>query len=387
MTRIRVLSAILQASRPLLLAVFVLTALPACSLLTIESPAEPLSERDLKARVLTREYAISYASTIAAAANRIIASNESPIVRMNALRWKIDSTSKVLLASTHMSPSMALVDTWALAAQTDDYMQSALAPRLSEAERTIATATTAALREQIEVAARRVFTADEYRRLQALVADHVRGFPVTRIDGARVPVTNHPSIEDYDDILALSTVGTAAEAMSDMADRMRMYTIVLQYSTRWQLELLAMESGVGSDEVTTSLKRLDQHFADLARFASSSPFIARRATADLEEALNSGTENIQESTLLLMTALKAEREALFDELDGQWRFLAEELDTQRAATAADLERVAGKLTEELWTNVNALTSKLMAFMFIGLALLLTVPFAAGYFVGRARSAA
>ena len=367
----------------LLGAVLCVSLLPGCSLLTIESPAEPLPERDLRARVLIREFALSYATAIAIESNRIMASSESLDTRLSALRWKIDSTSKVFVASTHMSPLMALVDTWTLTAQTDEFMRSGQSPFESSPLQAGLVETTTTLRSQIEILARRIFNDQEFRRMHLLVADHARDYPIVAIDGARVPVTGNPGIGAHDDLLALTTVGTAAEAMSDVADRMRLYGMVLQYSTRWQVELLALESGIGSDDVKLALQSIDSHFSDLADFASASPEIAQQATRDLEQALLNGTADIQESSLLIMAALSSEREALFEELDAQWRFLAGELDSQRAATAVDLERIADGLANDFWSNINQLANKLSVFLIVLIILILTLPFAAGFLLGRA----
>jgi hypothetical protein len=368
----------------LLVAALCVSVLPGCSLITIESPAEPLPERDLRARALTREFALSYATAIAIESNRIMASSESLDTRLSALRWKIDSTSKAFVASTHMSPLMALVDTWTLTAQTHEFMHSGQSPFASTPLQPELVETTVTLRSQVEMLARRVFNDQEFRRMHLLVADHARDYPVVAIDGARVPVTNNPDIASHDDLLALTTVGTPAEAMSDIADRMRLYGMVLQYSTRWQVELLALESGIGSDDVKLAIQNMDSHFSDLADFASASPEIAEQAAADLEKALRNGTADIEEASLMFMTALTAEREALFEELDEQWRFLAVELDAQRAATATDLERIASGLADELWVNMDQLANKLSLLLIVLIVLILTLPFGAGYLLGRAQ---
>ncbi len=368
----------------LLAAALCISALPGCSLITIESPAEPLPERELRARALTREFAITYATAIAIESNRIMASSESLDTRLSALRWKIDSTSKVFVASTHMSPLMAMVDTWTLTAQTDEFMRSGQSPFASTSLQPELVETVATLRSQVEILARRVFNDQEFRRMHQLVAEHARDYPVAAIDGARVPVTSNPVIGSHDDLLALTTVGTPAEAMSDIADRMRLYGMVLQYSTRWQVELLALESGIGSDDVKLAMQNIDSHFSDLAGFASASPVIARQAAADLEKALRNGTADIQEASLLFMTALTAEREALFEELDDQWQFLALQLDAQRAATATDVERIASGFADELWLNVDRLANKLSFLLIVLIVLILTLPFGAGYLLGRAQ---
>ena len=367
-----------------LFAALCISSLPGCSLITIESPAEPLPERDLRSRALTREFALTYATAIAIEANRIMASSENLDTRLSALRWKIDSTSKVFISSTHISPLMALVDTWTLTAQTDEFMRSGQSPFALTPLQPELLETTATLRAQVEMLARSVFNDQEFRRMHTLVADHAREYPIAAINGARVPITGNPGIGAHDDLLTLATVGTPAEAMSDIADRMRLYGMVLQYSTRWQVELLALESGIGSDDVKLAMQNMDSHFSDLASFASASPEIARQAAADLEKALQSGTADIQEASLLFMTALTAEREALFEELDEQWRFLALQLDAQRAATATDLERIAGGLADELWVNMDQLANKLSVLLIVLIVLILTLPFGAGYLLGRAQ---
>jgi hypothetical protein len=81
----------------LLLAGFVLTG---CSLLTIKSPEIPLTAREQEARLLTRDYAAHFATTIAHLIDDATHADAGIATRSQALRLKLGAVTEITRAST-----------------------------------------------------------------------------------------------------------------------------------------------------------------------------------------------------------------------------------------------------------------------------------------------
>src|ERR1700692_1000096 len=102
-----------------LLAGFVLTG---CSLLTIKSPETPLTAREQEARLLTRDYAAHFATTITHLIDDAPRGDAGAVIRSQALRLKLGAVTEVTRASTGLSPTASLLDTWAFSLQFRDFL-------------------------------------------------------------------------------------------------------------------------------------------------------------------------------------------------------------------------------------------------------------------------
>src|ERR1700732_1385496 len=114
----QLLGATLGRAAPLL-AAFVLTG---CSLLTIKSPEIPLTAREQEARLLTRDYASHFATTIAHLIDDASRADAGTAVRLQALRLKLGAVTEITRASTGLSPTASLLDTWAFSLQFRDFL-------------------------------------------------------------------------------------------------------------------------------------------------------------------------------------------------------------------------------------------------------------------------
>ena len=362
-----------------------LMLLTACSLIEIESPAQPLPERDVNARVFTRDYAIDFGTAVAVQANEVMIGADNYSERVDALRWKLSAASEIVVAATHMSPMVALVDTWTLAAQMDAFLRAEAQSGLFGSFRPNVLATSASLLGEIRSIARRVSTRDEFVRFSELVDAHVSEYPITSINLHRVSLAANRAATSDIEALSPQTVGTAAEAMSDIADRMRLYTVLLRYSTRWQIELIALESGITQGKIADAVESLDASFSELAILAANSPELMSELTADLDRALRGTSGDFERSALAVIAAIRAEREMFVSDFDDRWVDIYDAIDAQRSATATDLERISQNLSESFWANLEGTMREFMVLAIVFMVLLLSLPFAAGYLVGRSRS--
>jgi hypothetical protein len=359
--------------------------LAGCSLVEIESPAVPLPERDLRARQLTREFALAFATSVAVTANGIMNSAASNEEKISALTWKMSSATGMAITSTQLSPMLSLIDTWAFAAQMDDFLRAPEQAALFGTHREAVLATSGQQLRDIRDIARRVATRSEFSAYSDAVRQHANRYPMTTLNVVRVSMASNPVIDGLPGV-PLETVGTGAEAMSDVAGRLRLYTIMLRYSTQWQLELYALQSGLTEGEIHNVLASIDESFGDVASLARNSPMLMARATGDFERALTRSSDSFERSALSIVQSIQEERELLMSDLDENWDRIYLAIDSQRSAAAADIERIALSANEELWDNLRAAIREAAIIVIVFVVLLLTLPFVAGYVVGRARAA-
>ena len=361
-----------------------LLSISGCSLIEIESPAQPLPQRDLNARMLTRDYALAFGTVIAVKANEIMADAQDVEQKIAALSWKIAAATGMAVTSTHLSPMLSMLDTWTYVQQMDSYLRDERSADLFGRHRESVLETSGQLLSDVRQLARRVSTREEFARYSAMVDAHAAEHPMTDIGMVRVSLANNPEVDQLPGI-ALETVGTAAEAMSDVAGRLRLYTIILRYSTQWQLELYALQSGVTEGDVAATLERMEGHFADLAGLADRSPAMVSQATTDLDRILRRSSGDFERSALAIVEAIRLERELLMADLDDNWGRIYSAIDTQRTAAATDIERIVLGINADLWSNVRGLMREAAMFLILVVLLVLTLPFVGGYLVGRARA--
>lgn len=355
-----------------------------CSLITIESPAEPLPERDLNARMLTREYAFIFTNSIAEEANRIFGESEDIDVQIAVLRWKINASAVGLVSATQISPMLSLLDTWAFTVQMQEFLSAEAQIGLFGDDQASAVRVSEDLTARIRDIARSTTTRDEFVYFNDLVSTYTAEYPLTDLGFERVPIMASHMLQGDDDLFQITTVGTAAEAMSDIADRMRLYGDLVPQASRWQLDLLMLESGVTSEDISAAVRRMDSHMSRLADFTDASPAMLDKASRDLAIIARRTSVDMQNSAIAIVQAITREREAIIRELDGQSETLYDTVDRQRAALTDDMERISADMTNLVFERTDRLVSTAGIYIIFLYIVFFTMPFVAGFFVGKAR---
>jgi hypothetical protein len=111
----------------------------------------------------------------------------------------------------------------------------------------------------------------------------------------------------------------------------------------------------------------------------------REAEAQLRASLHEVLGRFDASARTTVAAVHTEREALFAEIQTEREALLTAVDAQRKALTGDAGRIADQLVRTSGNEVRRFTREAVL-LIIGLSLvLLGLPFAAGYLVGRARA--
>lgn len=125
------------------------------------------------------------------------------------------------------------------------------------------------------------------------------------------------------------------------------------------------------------MKRLDERFARLSAMADSTPALVNDVVRD-------AGKRFDVSWAEMMGTMRNERLALSATVSAERQAAVEALDKERAAVDADAARVASQVISDAGKQARLLVREVLL-LAMGLALvILGLPFAAGYWLGRAR---
>ncbi len=367
-------------------ALLVLVSLSGCSLISIKSPERPLSTRDMSARVLTRELTTHFLEASARSTESILASESDPVVIEHTLRWELGVIQSSRQAETQLAPMMSLLDTWALALQLQAFMsEGAPGGKLFGTHQGALREITANYADGAQSLAHSLLTSGELSDYQSFVAGYVRDHPLQDLRFARPSVPTEWSRARGAESSLLDEVGTIPQALTDTAQRLQIYgdTVPQQAVRRTQLAL--RESGYAPSDLRAALARLDDRLERLTGVAETSPELVRSAEAELRESLRDLMDRLDASVRATATAVHGEREALFANIEEEREALLASLDAQRKALSADAARIGDQLVRTSGAEVRHLTRQALLLVIVLTIVLLGLPFAAGYLVGRARS--
>ncbi len=369
-----------------LVPVLLLAGLAGCSLVSLKSPERPLSARDMNARILTRELTTNFLETNARSTDNTLRNDSDPAVINNTLRWEVGVIVASRNAETQLAPMMTLLDTWALALQLQAFVSEAgPGARLFGTHQAALRELTDDYADGAQRLARSLLTAQELADYQSFITDYVRAHPLQDLRFVRASVPAEWSRAKGAESSLLDEVGTIPQALADTTQRLQIYgdTVPLQSMRRTQLAL--RESGYSPDEVRAALGRLDARLERLTAVAESAPELVRSTEAAVRASLREVLDRMDASASATAAALHSEREALFADLQTQRDALTAAVDVQRRALAADAGRIADQVVRASGAEVRHLTREALLLLVALALVLLGLPFAAGYLVGRARA--
>jgi hypothetical protein len=354
----------------------VLLCVAACSLVSVKSPERPLSSRDLNARILTREFSYHFIAVVAQCADDVAANESDSEVLANALRWKIGAAAESQRAATRLAPMMALLDTWALASQ----MQQFLSPgrpggALFGSRQELALTAASELDEAAQDLARRLLAAGEFTQYQQFVATYAREHPLRNLAFVRTSVVELWSQRTAAGVRLVDSIGTIPEAMEDVSERIKITSDALALQTIWRTELVLRESGYSQSDVRAALRQLDERLAKVSAAADSAPQLLHEAVADVRRSVNDLLRQVDSSAASILETLRTERAAVVMAADAE-----------RQAISRDAARIAAQVVKSSGEQARALAREALLLLIVLAIVLSGLPFAAGYLVGRARSA-
>jgi hypothetical protein len=362
-------------------------SLAACSLLSIKSPERPLSTRDLNARVLTRQFSADFIASVESCADEIAAAHPGTPIERAALRWKLIATLQSERAALQLAPLMGLLDTWTLALD----MQLFLSPGAPggalfgpEQPRALSVATEYA--DAAQAMARQLLKPKELQAFQEFVANYTREYPLVNLQFVRPSVVQLWVQKGGADAPLVDSLGTIPEALADTSDRLQVLTETLPSEAMWRTQLALADSGVSGSDLRGALQRIDERLERMSLAAEKAPELLRDSVGDVRRSLLEVISRLDASSAATLQTVRAERVALSATLSAERAAVLSAADEERKALALDASGLAREVVAASGTQARALLREATVLVILLALVLLGLPFAAGYFVGRARGA-
>jgi hypothetical protein len=370
---------------PILGGALLCLATAGCSLVSFRSPERPLPARDLEVRILTRELAAQFQAGVARGAQQIASSESDPAVLEHALRWEIAAIAESRRAATRMTPMMSLLDSWALGAQMQAFMQEgAPGAALFGTHLAVVREPTDDFAQDTQALAKRLLSAQEFSGYQQFITQYARQHPLQDLGFVRASVIEQWSREKGSDASLVDSLGTIPQAMADVMDRMEIYSDTEPREVVLRTQLALRAAGYSGDDVQASLKQLDARLERLAVVAETAPQLVHEAEAQVRESLGEVLARLDASSRAATEALHTERAALFADIHTERAALLTAVDAERKALADDAARIAERVVRSSGDEVARVTREALLLLTLLAAVVLGLPFAAGYAMGRAR---
>ncbi len=357
--------------------VALLLSLAGCSWVTLKTPEKPLSARDLNARILTHEFAARFIFAVEQTADEIAAGTDDPLIQINTIRWKIAVASASQRAASQIAPMLGLLDAWALAVQMREYLDGGSGGSLFGAQQASAVKVATDLAKEAEDMARGLGPRKEFQRELRFVHDYAIAHPIESLHFARASVVDLWAQGTGTSTKLVDTLGTIPEAMAQAGELMRMYGDTVPSQMLWRAQLAAQSSGINGKDVQAALQRLDERLAQLSAMAKTAPEVVRDAMGDMRRQVDS-------SWAQMLDAVRSERIALAVAVSKERAAAMKDVDAERQALAADAARISSQVISDTGTQVRHLVHEALSLIIVLALVVLGLPFAAGYFVGRAR---
>ena len=361
--------------------------LAACSLLTIKSPERPLSTRDLNTRLLTRQFSADFVAAVESCADDIAAAHPGTPIERAALRWKLIATVQSQSAALQLAPLMALLDTWTFALE----MQLFLSPGApggdlfgAEQPRALALATDYA--DAAQAMAHHLLKPKEFQAFQEFVSDYTREYPFVNLKFVRPSVLQLWVQKGGADVPLMNSLGTIPEALADTSDRVQVLSGTLPSQAMWRTQLALADAGVSGSDLKGALRHLDERLERMSMAAENAPELMRDSVGEVRRSLLEVISRLDASSAATLQTVRAERLALSATLSSERAAVLIAADEERKALALDASGLAREVVAASGAQVRTILREATVLLILLALVLLGLPFAAGYFVGRARGA-
>jgi hypothetical protein len=271
-------------------------------LLGTAAPEARISSTELSTWI--GDAALNSADRIQQGANRIRAATRDPVIRRNALLWKINAIQAGFRAASRRDALSAFADLSALAYQMADFFDTGAGRDAFGPQQSIAIEASRTIEARMDMTYMAMMKPESAERLlkewKEFVSHFAKKYPIESLDFIREPVTGHPESRAIAQVESIGAVVGGLELDVDTAQRL--LDAYLQYIpaiARWEAELLLDDlrrEGVLADTFTI-LRDIESLVRDTA-------------TRQIPELLNGQTSRV-------LSEVGAERKAALAEIDRQ----------------------------------------------------------------------
>ncbi|MDR9826255.1 chemotaxis protein [Vibrio sp. FNV 38] len=373
-----------------------LTTLTGCSLLEvkIDNQTTPLTQQELATRLLTREYARSFFSQVEHTADTL-SEQYQPDDRYHqsyVLLWKINAQEGLQSAVYQASPQAGLIDSWLFTQQMTDFFTSGSGSELFDSK--LARQASEELLAEIEQLASLMLSSQLFKSSQSFIADFSQKNPFTEIRFIQTPSYSHwLKYNDISSVKAISSVGTTAESMADASDRLSLISQQTPKLIGWKAELVALNSDLTSQDVSTALESLKDTSASIQDFVENNAEYMQHLAAFMAVELEPLVQDIDLKTSQQLVKLSKERQALELMVERERIELLAMVERERNAIGDIVSRQRQMLTQELdvisqdvitlaMDKLIELIKSILLYVVLFIVTIFFAPLGLGYMLGK-----
>ncbi|MFI3276074.1 chemotaxis protein [Vibrio sp.] len=370
--------------------------LSGCSLLEVklDSQTTPLTQQELNARLMTREYAKMFFTRVEDSADVIAQSYpaDDTLHQSYGLLWKIHAEQGLQQAAYQTSPMSALIDSWVFTAQMNQFYAQGDGADLFVTDDAVETARF--LDQEAEKLAKGVLSSSDFKKSKAFVAEFAANNPFNDLTFRSTPAYREwLAYLGKDESQIVQSLGTMPEAMSDASDRLSLMADQTPKLMTWKAELVAMNSSLTGEDLSMTLESLRQTSASMQDFIENNPeymqTLASIMSTEMQPLLNDLSDKTDQKLAMLSDERVAlekmvtrEREALVQMIEKERIEIAGIVTSERELFTQDLDRVSQEVVVLAIDKLMELIKGVIIYFILFILVVFFAPLGIGYWLGK-----
>ncbi|OEF80560.1 chemotaxis protein [Vibrio tasmaniensis] len=370
--------------------------LSGCSLLEVklDSQTTPLTQQELQARIMTREYAKMFFTRVEDSADLIAQSYpaDDTLHQSYVLLWKIHAEQGLQQAAYQTSPMSALIDSWVFTAQMNQFYSQGDGADLFVTDNAVETARS--LDQEAEKLAKGVLSSSDFNKSKAFVAEFAASNPFKDLTFRSTPAYREwLSYLGKDESQIVQSLGTMPEAMGDASDRLSLMADQTPKLMTWKAELVAMNSSLTGEDLSMTLESLRQTSASMQDFIENNPeymqTLASIMSTEMQPLLNDLSDKtdqklamLTEERVALEKMVTREREALVAMIAKERIEIAGIVTSERELFTQDLDRVSQEMVVLAIDKLMDLIKGVIIYFILFILVVFFAPLGIGFWLGK-----
>ena len=346
--------------------------LQSCSLLnvTMDSGVEPLEKIELNKRLSVRLYTTNFTESIIKAADTIYALSDDPIVKLNSIVWKSNSTQACMSTALHSIPESGLLNTWIFISGMNEFMQ---ADSSFKDKQRIAQITSNTMLERYEELAKKYLTSSEFKMMNSFVDSVVVNIPYTMDFITRDYTSYWQQFAEIPDSVYVTTYGSIPETLGDLSDKATFLSTNVSNQLAWigDKAKLKLDQGLLDSTQVNGLKGMEDAVLVMKKFIEDAP-----------AATDSLTEFAEAQLLMMMEAFQVTVNNTLLGISNERAMLEKYVSEEREAIIIQSQEAAKDIITATIEQIPALIKSLLLYIILGVFILLGVPLTIGYYLGK-----
>jgi hypothetical protein len=272
-----------------------------------------------------------FAAIVENAADEIIRKSDDPLIRQNALRWKMNAIPAAQEAIFRMEPMAALIEISTFAIKMELFFTEQDGRDSFGRWQHIAIEASNQIEEELIALWKKAKNSGELKKTnQSDLYYWAKNYPIENLSFSHRSISDSlVSLYSNIDIGLQESVGGIALGVHDIRERLTYYTVMLPKQARWQAEFLINEKLQDVD--------IEKTLDNLTRITD----VIEQSPELINELQTSTFAELTKERIAVLVAIEKERLAVMQEFD-----------RQRLQTIKDMESILEGLSEKVMTQTT-----------------------------------